>query len=312
MSRLFGPVNSRRLGLSLGVDLIPPKTCTFDCIYCEVGRTTHLTLKRQPCAVRAIIREIQEYFQKSHIPPDFVTLAGSGEPTLNAGIGEIIAAIKALTQIPVAVLTNGALLHQAEVRRELRDADVVLPSLDAAREGAFRRLNRPAPGLTLETILAGLKTFRKEHRGQIWLEVMLLKGINDGEGELAALKREIAAIAPDRVQLNTAVRPVVEADAQALERHELEGIAAYLGQKVEIIASFDRPGPAAAAVKDNAVVDMLSRRPMTARDLAQALGLPLPQVEKRLHRLQAAGLISQDLYQQEGFYRSEPQVHQGN
>jgi wyosine [tRNA(Phe)-imidazoG37] synthetase (radical SAM superfamily) len=309
MTHLFGPVNSRRLGLSLGVDLLPPKTCTFDCIYCEVGRTTHLTLERRPFHVEAIFREIREYFQNPPAAPDYITLAGSGEPTLNAGIGEIITAIKDATAIPVAVLTNGALLYQAEVQQALAGADVVLPSLDAAREETFRRINRPAPGLTLKMILVGLKSFRKEYPGQLWLEVMLLKGINDTDAELAALKREIAAIAPDKVQLNTAVRPVVENYAHALNRAEMEAIARHLGGDVEVIASFDRPYRKAAAAQDSEVVDMLSRRPMTARDLAEALGLPLPQVEKRLHRLQAAGLIFQNFYEHEGFYRSEPKVN---
>jgi len=172
MAHLFGPVNSRRLGLSLGVDIIPFKTCTFDCIYCEVGPTTHLTLERRPYAVDAIIQEVEEYFRKAHITPHFITLAGSGEPTLNVGIGKIIAAIKKISDVPVAVLTNGALLYQAEVRQALAAADVVLPSLDAAREETFRRINRPAPGLTLEMILAGLKAFRKEYGGQLWLEIL--------------------------------------------------------------------------------------------------------------------------------------------
>ncbi len=311
MAHLFGPVNSRRLGLSLGVDLIPPKTCTFDCIYCEVGRTTHLTLTRRPYAVDAIIQEVQEYFRKAQRTPDFVTLAGSGEPTLNLGIGKIIAAVKNISDIPVAVLTNGALLYQADVRQALAGADVVLPSLDAAREATFRRINRPAPELTLEMILAGLEAFRKEYGGQLWLEIMLLKGINDQEAELSALRREVEKIAPEKVQLNTAVRPVVETYAQPLSREEMSAIAAYLGEDVEIIAEFDRTSRVAAVVTDRVFVDMLSRRPMTAQDLAQALGLPLPQVEKRLHRLQAAGLISHDFYQQEDFYRSEPQVNLG-
>lgn len=308
MSYLFGPVNSRRLGRSLGVDVIPRKTCTFDCIYCEVGRTTDLTLKRRPFAGEAIVREIREYFQKAHIVPDFITLAGSGEPTLNMEIGPIIAAIKQLTDIPVAVLTNGALLWQEEVRRALAAADVVLPSLDAAREETFRRINRPAPGLNLDQVLAGLRAFRQEYAGQLWLEVMLLKGLNDQEPELAALKREIDRIAPDKVQLNTAVRPVAEAWARPLSWPELAAVAACLGEKAEIIASFSRPAPGSPdTVTDQAVVEMLARRPMTAPDLAQALGLPLPQLEQRLHRLQAAGLISQNTYQLKSFYQSKPQ-----
>jgi wyosine [tRNA(Phe)-imidazoG37] synthetase (radical SAM superfamily) len=308
MSHLFGPVNSRRLGLSLGVDVIPPKTCTFDCIYCEVGPTTHLTLKRRSYTVEAILREVREYFGQPHITPDFITVAGSGEPTLNLGIGQIIAGIKEISPIPVAVLTNGALLYEAEVRQALVAADVVLPSLDAAREETFRLINRPARGLTLGKLLAGLQAFRREYGGQLWLEIMLLQGINDDETELAALKREIGNIAPDKVQLNTAVRPVVEARARPLNYEEMEAVAAYLGEGAEIIAAFDRSSRGAPAVADRTLVDMLARRPMTARDLAQALGLPLTQVEKRLHRLQAVGLISQDIYQHEGFYRRAPQV----
>jgi len=195
------------------------------------------------------------------------------------------------------------------VRRDLSAADVVLPSLDAAREETFRRINRPAPGLTLEMIRGGLEVFRKEYRGQMWLEIMLLRGINDQEPELAALKKAIARISPDKVQLNTAVRPVVDACAQALNRDEMAAIAAYLGEGAEVIAAFDRASGAGVTVMDSAFVDMLARRPMTAKDLAQALGLPLVQVEKRLNRLQAAGLISQDFYQHEGFYRSQPQVN---
>jgi wyosine [tRNA(Phe)-imidazoG37] synthetase (radical SAM superfamily) len=307
MTHLFGPVNSRRLGRSLGVDAIPFKTCTFDCIYCEVGPTTDLTLERRPYAVDAIVQEIRAYFRQAHLPPDFITLAGSGEPTLNTGLAEIIAAIRGVTEAPVAVLTNGSLLYLAEVRRALARADVVLPSLDAAREATFRRLNRPHPDLTLKMILKGLKAFRRVYAGQIWLEVMLLKGVNDDEAELTALRREIAEITPDKVQLNTAVRPVVEAWARPLNREDMEAAAAYLGPGVEIIASFDQAGPAGAGLTDAALVEMLARRPMTARDLAQALGVPLPQVEKRLHRLQAAGLVSRDVYQEEGFYRRAPQ-----
>lgn len=307
MTHLFGPVNSRRLGMSLGVDLIPPKTCTFDCIYCEVGRTTDLTLQRRPYAADVIIREIQDYFQPDRIKPDFITLAGSGEPTLNAEIKQIITAIKQISAIPVAVLTNGALLYQPEVRQSLALADVVLPSLDAGRESTFQRINRPAAGLTLAMLLSGLKAFRREYPGQIWLEVMVLKGINDNEAELKALKREIAAIAPDKVQLNTAVRPVTDARAKPLNREEMAGIAAYLGEGAEVIAASERSSPGFAAATDRALVDMLARRPMTARDLAQALGMALAQVEKRLHRLQTKGLISQEFHRKEDFYRSKPQ-----
>lgn len=305
MTHLFGPVPSRRLGRSLGVDLVPPKTCTYDCIYCEVGPTTRLTLERLEWEADAILGEIDAYLEEAPLLPDFITLAGSGEPTLNAGIESLIAAVKERTQIPVAVLTNGALFFLPEVRRSLARADVVLPSLDAAREKTFRRINRPAPGLTLERLLSGLRDFRREFQGQVWLEVMLLKGLNDTEEELAALKREIARLHPDKVQLNTAVRPVVESFALALDREEMAAAAAFLGSAAEVIAHFERRPARPGALPDDAFLQMLARRPMTAKDLALALGVPLDQVRRRLKRLHTAGLVSRDLYRHQGFYRSE-------
>jgi wyosine [tRNA(Phe)-imidazoG37] synthetase (radical SAM superfamily) len=285
------------------VDLVPPKTCTYDCLYCEVGPTTHLTQKRRSYQVAGIIREIKDYLRDSEVALDFLTITGSGEPTLNLGLKEIIAAIRALTTVPVAVLTNGSLLYLPEVRRDLAQAQVILPSLDAAREETYRRINRPLPGLTLEQLVFGLKALRREFAGQIWLEILLLKGLNDTEAELTALRQKIKDLAPDKVQLNTAVRPVVEDAAQPLTAEEMAGVAAFLGEGVEVIAGFDRTSATRKSIGDADFIETLSRRPMTARDLAQVMGLPLAQVEKRLERLQAAGLITRDLYHQEGFYR---------
>ncbi len=303
MAHLFGPVPSRRLGRSLGVDLIPPKTCPYDCIYCEVGPTTRQTCTRFPYQTETIIRELANHLQDATPEPDIITLAGSGEPTLNLGLGRIITAIKAMTEIPVAVLTNGALLYLPEVRRELAAADVVLPSLDAARAETYQAINRPLPELTLDLLLAGLTAFRREYRGQIWLEVMLLAGLNDTDAELEPLRRLLGDLAPDKIQLNTAVRPVVEASARPLERAEMEAVAAYLGGPVEVIASFTRGDIVGAPREDEEFVEMLSRRPMTAADLAKALGLPLVQVVARLKRLQDSGRISHDRYQDQEFYR---------
>ncbi len=275
MAHLFGPVPSRRLGRSLGVDLIPPKTCPYNCIYCEVGPTTRQTRRRFSYRTEAIIEELADYLKDPGPNPDVITLAGSGEPTLNLGLGRIIREIKAMSPIPVAVLTNGALLYLPEVRRELAAADVVLPSLDAAREETYRAINRPLPELSLESLLEGLTSFRREYRGRIWLEVMLLKGLNDTEAELTLLRRALQEIAPDKIQLNTAVRPVVEAAARPLDQEEMEAAAAFLGGPVEVIASFSRADIAGGQCQDEDFVEMLSRRPMTAPDLAQALGLPL-------------------------------------
>ena len=297
MAHLFGPVPSRRLGRSLGVDLIPPKTCPYDCIYCEVGPTTCQTRERFSFQTEDIIEELADYLKDPGVRPDVITLAGSGEPTLNLGLGRIIREIKAMSPIPVAVLTNGALLYDPEVRRELAAADIVLPSLDAARAETYAAINRPLPELSFESLLDGLTAFRREYQGQIWLEVMLLKGLNDTEAELTLLRRALQKIAPDKIQLNTAVRPVVEDAARPLNQAEMEAAAATLGGPVEVIASFSRADIAGSPRQDDDFVEMLSRRPMTAPDLAQALGLPLVQVVARLKRLQDSGRISHNRYQ---------------
>jgi wyosine [tRNA(Phe)-imidazoG37] synthetase (radical SAM superfamily) len=304
MSHLFGPVPSRRLGLSLGVDLVPPKTCTFDCLYCEVGRTTDLTQTRRPYRVAEIIRELEDYLQNPPGPLDYVTMAGSGEPTLNLGLREIIAAVKNLTKTPVAILTNGSLFYLPEVRAAVADADVILPSLDAGREETFQRMNRPHPGLSLDLVVSGLKAVRREFAGPIWLEILLLKGLNDKEEELTAIKHLLRELAPDKVQLNTAVRPVADKSALALTQEEMEAVADFLGGGAEVVAAAHRLSPERLAVKDRDLIEMLARRPMTAVDLAQALGFPLAQVRERLGRLAKSGLVHRDVHQDQDFYRS--------
>lgn len=307
MSFLFGPVPSRRLGRSLGVDLVPSKTCCFDCIYCEVGPTTHLTVSRRAFMdPRAILTELEASLRDNPAAPEVITLAGSGEPTLNAGLGEIIAGIKEMTHLPVALLTNGALLYLPEVRREAARADLVLPSLDTAREETFRRLNRPHPRLSLAWIISGLKAFRREFAGRLWLEVMLLWGVNDMEAELAALRREMAAIRPDKVQLNTAVRPVVEDWAKPLSPEEMAWAAAFLGEEVEveIIAASGGGSAVPLQLSDEACLEMLARRPMTARDLAQALGVAPEEMTARLAALVRRGLVQQEQHYHEAFYRT--------
>jgi wyosine [tRNA(Phe)-imidazoG37] synthetase (radical SAM superfamily) len=304
MSHLFGPVPSRRLGLSLGVDLVPPKTCTFDCLYCEVGRTTHLTRRRQPYRVKEIIGELEDYLASPPAALDYVTMAGSGEPTLNLGIREIIAAVKSLTDTPVAVLSNGSLFYLPEVRADVAGADVILPSLDAGREETFRRINRPHPGLSLDLVVSGLKALRREYTGQIWVEIMVLKHLNDQEEELSALKALLRELAPDKVQLNTAVRPVADRDAQPLTQEEMEAVARFLGEGTEVVAASRQISPERLAIKDRDVLDMLARRPMTAGDLAQALGISLAQVRERLGRLLKSGLVSRDMHREQDFYRS--------
>lgn len=305
MKYLFGPVPSRRLGLSLGVDLIPPKTCPFDCIYCEVGPTTAKTrARREYIPAGAIMAELDEYFRGASPRPDYVTLAGSGEPTLNSGLGRIIARLKEITSAPVAVLTNGALLPDPEVRREILLADVILPSLDAVTPELFQAINRPVAGLTAADLIAGLKALREEYTGQIWLEILLLRRLNDTPEELAGLKQALTLIQPDKVHLNTAVRPVVEDYALPLSPAELAGVAEFLGERAEVIASFGSSRHPKFELSDADFLATLARRPQTAGDLAQVLGLPVVAVLKRLDYLIKAGRVAPATHQNQTFYHT--------
>ncbi len=304
MKYLFGPVPSRRLGLSLGVDLIPRKTCSFDCIYCEVGRTTHKTLsRREYFPTAAICAELRDFWQRREATPDFITLSGSGEPTLHVGIREIITYLKENFPVPVAVLTNGSLLYQPEVRRDLQRADVVLPSLDAVSPEVFQAINRPVPALTITQIIDGLKRFREEYSGQLWLEILFLQGLNDTDTELARLKAVTADLNPDKIHLNTAVRPGPEPErAVPLSAAALEKIARYFGPPAEVIAGFEA-APAAFPLTDDDLLATLARRPQTARDLAEVLGRSEAEVLPRLKELCRRGLLKALTHQGQIFYQ---------
>ena len=203
MKAVFGPVPSRRLGQSLGIDPVPFKTCNWNCVYCQLGRTAPFTLERREYVSRTeILEQVQEVLA-SHAPGeiDWITLVGSGETCLHSELGWLINAVKQETEIPVAVITNGSLLHLSEVRYELQAADAVLPSLDAANERLYRKINRPHRSLTLDMLIGGLKAFRAEYRGQLWVEVMLIKDLNDGERDLQALAAVLEQVQADEIHL---------------------------------------------------------------------------------------------------------------
>ncbi len=304
---IFGPVPSRRLGRSLGVDLVPYKTCTFDCIYCDLGRTTHKTVSRQSyVSPEEIQRELDLALSGLAKKPDYITLSGSGEPTLNQNIGEIIRSIKDLTSIiPLAVLTNGSLLFQEEVRNSLLDADVVLPSLDAVTPFLFEHINRPHPSLKIEEIISGLIRFRNRYRGQIWLEILFCRGVNDGNEEVDKFKKVIEKIQPDRVQLNTPFRPPAEDFAFPLTSTKLEPIRKKLGGKAEIISEFAGPlGGGLDSVKDVEIINLVKRRPCTAEDISRALGLRMDEVVKHLDHLTKTGAIRYRMFEHRCYYEN--------
>lgn len=292
---IFGPVPSRRLGMSLGVDLVPKKVCSLDCVYCEVGKTTKLTIERKEYILYdKVTTELEHYFANNP-DPDYITFSGSGEPTLNSRTGDVLKFIKKNKPgIPVAVLTNGTLLYDKKVREELMDANVVLPSLDAATEPTFRKINRPAPELTVDKYIQGIIDFRKEFKGQIWLEIFIVPGYNDNKTDLDALKKAILDIQPEHVQLNTLDRPGTVADIHAASRQDLNKIVDYWGLKnVEIIAAAPERKNILSYRKDaeEAIVGTIARRPCTVDDLVKILGLHINEINKYLDVLEAEGKI---------------------
>jgi len=303
---IFGPVPSRRLGRSLGIDLVPYKTCTFDCIYCDLGRTTHKTTSRQSyVTLGEIKKELELTLPVLDKKPDFITLSGSGEPTLNNNIGEIIQGVKKITSIPVAVLTNSSLLSLNEVRKDLSGADVVLPSLDAITPTLFEYINRPHTSLRIEETISGLIQFRKQGEGQIWLEILFCRGVNDGNEEVENFKGIIEKIQPDRVQLNTPVRPPAEDFAFPLTLGQLEKIRERLGDKAEIIPEFTAPlGEEFNSVKDAEILNLIKRRPCTTEDISKALGLRIDEVVKHLDHLTKTGAIRYRMYEHRCYFEN--------
>lgn len=300
---VFGPVASRRLGRSLGVDLVPFKTCTYDCIYCQLGRTTCQTVQRRAWVpVEAVLEQLK---RKLASRPDYITLSGSGEPTLHAGLGELIERIRRLTQTPVAVLTNGSLLWQPQVRAEVALADVVLPSLDAGDESLFQAVNRPHPQITFARLVSGLEQFRREFSGQYWLEVMLLEGHTALPAHVRTIAELVRRLRPDRVQLNTAVRPPAETFAVPVPRARLMELARLFEPKAEVIAEYRRHRHASRSeASPQAILELLRRRPCTLEDLAEGLGTNPAQLVKALDALQATGRVEAERHGPALFYRA--------
>ncbi|MDY6974270.1 MAG: radical SAM protein [Thermodesulfobacteriota bacterium] len=292
MSYVFGPVRSRRLGLSLGVDLIPKKTCSFDCLYCQVGRTSFKTIETKTFIhASGVVKEVAKRLLKG--APDVITLAGSGEPTLCSEIDRVIASIKEMTDIKVAVLTNGSLFWREEIRRRVLKADIIMPTLCTAFEHTFRRIHRPHSQLDLGAVVNGLKHLRRNYRGQLLLEVVFLAGINDSENEVEGLKTLIDQIIPEKIHLNTVVRPPSDPGALPLDRKRLEAIETFLGPRAEIVAEV--PPVAVGAGKETSsaidLLDVVKRRPLTPADMATTLKLSLEEVEDILKGLLIKGLI---------------------
>jgi len=294
MSQIFGPVPSRRLGFSLGIDTVPYKTCSLDCIYCQLGKTTNKTIERKEyISCEDILPEIEEILLKQKERIDYITFSGSGEPTLNPKIKTMINSIKKLASIPIAVLTNGTLLFQPETREELMEADLVIPSLDAISEEVFKKVNRPHHSLKIDKIIDGLSTFSQEFKGKIWLEIMIVKGINDSPQEIKRMTEVIEKIKLDKIQLNTVVRPPTEEFAQPVNLENLKKIKRTLGEKCEIIAGFKRPNQEFYNKDiEKGILTMVKRRPVTLLDISRSLGIHQNEAIKYLNILEKEDQIS--------------------
>ncbi len=287
---VFGPVPSRRLGRSLGIDLVPFKTCTYDCIYCQLGNTTCKTVERKEWVPLDDV--LEELGNKLSSKPDYITLSGSGEPTLHSRCDELIDRIKAMTDVPVAVLTNGSLLWKKEVRSQLTKADLVIPSLDAGDEAVFRLVNRPHRDIPFEKMLAGLVDFRLEFQGDYWLEVFVLDVHSASKVEFAQLVKWVDLIGPDRVQLNTVTRPPAEDFAIGVSPQRLAELATMFDPPAEVIADFRSiHGQAEFAAGQEDIQDLLRRRPCSVEDIANGLGMHRNEVVKHVEHLSAEGLL---------------------
>lgn len=279
MNYVFGPVPSRRLGQSLGIDTIPLKTCNWNCVYCQLGRTQPVIHKREEYFPPAdILAEVQQALA-AHRPGeiDWITFVGSGEPTLHASIGWLIEQVKALTDIPVAVITNGSLLYDPLVRHELAPADALLPTLDAGTSTLYRRINRPHPAATFQRLVTGLTDFRREYSGQLWVEVMLVRGLNDTEQALQDIANILRRVEPDEIHISLPTRPPAETWVQPADEEGILRALSILGEVARVLhpaaGNFDLSGHATLA---DAVIHIITRHPMRQDELERSLQQAAP------------------------------------
>ena len=294
MKYVFGPVPSRRLGRSLGIDptpaselsdkprerpvspAIPRKICNWNCVYCQLGRTRPFaTTRTRFFCPSAMFEELEGVLaSESGDAADWITFVGSGEPTLNRDLGTLIRGVKSMSEKPVAVITNGSLLSLPEVRRELSKADAVLPTLDAGTPDLFRRVNRPPADLTFRRHLGGLMSFREIFSGNLWLEIMLIEGLNDDAEALSDIAKAIAEIRPDEVHLVLPTRPPAEPWVRPTSAEGVLRAQAILGTAAPVTHPDQRYGEFGATSEtdpETAAAEILSRHPMTDEELRKAL-----------------------------------------
>jgi wyosine [tRNA(Phe)-imidazoG37] synthetase (radical SAM superfamily) len=291
---IFGPVPSRRFGRSLGVDLTPYKTCSLDCVFCQLGRTTNKTINREEyVSTEAVIQEIDEWM-KTGEEADYITLSGSGEPTLHSHFGEVLRFIRDGSSIPAVLLTNGTLLYLPEVRDAASHADIVKISLSAWDQASYGLVNRPHPQLKFDQLVEGQKAFRRQFRGELWMEVFLVQGLNSTPSDVSRIASLAGEIKPDRIQLNTAVRPPAEGFAKPLSMDRMLSLCHLFHPNAEVIAEFKLEKDSKMQINKETVLSMLRRRPCTASQIASGFGMHINEVSKYLGNLMRSGQIREE------------------
>lgn len=291
---LFGPVPSRRLGRSLGVDLIPFKTCTMDCTFCQLGET--------PCAVsergdyvpmQDVLAELSQW-QEQNGAADHITLAGSGEPTLHEHFGDVFRWAKAHTDTATVLLTNGTLMHDPDVRADAVLADKVKVTLSAWDEISFQQIHRPAQGVTFELLVKGEQAFRREYLGELSVEVFIIDGVNSRFSKVRKIAEVVKSINPDRIDINTAVRPPAVPGVSASPEEHLQGIAEIFGPNASVTASFKKLGPQSLEISEDALLSLIRRHPASCRQLAEEFNMPEDKMFRTLKGMVTAGLLLEE------------------
>lgn len=286
---LFGPIISRRLGLSLGVDLVPYKVCSLDCVYCEVGETTDLVIDRKAFIdTQEIIKELSDFLPK-HPKIDFITFSGAGEPCLNSNIEEVIYEIKRLwPQYHLALITNSTFMYDKKLCEALLNCDLILPSLDAVSREAFEKINRPHRDLDPQIMIDSLVEFRKIYKGQIWLEIFFLEGINDTEYELFLLKKACERIQPDRIQINALDRPgAVDWVKKVSDERLMQILEFFKPLPVEIVArlEYERTMPQSYLEEENIILNAIKNQAYSLPEISKLLGLHYNTVQRHIRVL---------------------------
>jgi wyosine [tRNA(Phe)-imidazoG37] synthetase (radical SAM superfamily) len=290
---VYGPVPSRRFGLSLGIDPLEPKRCCYDCVYCQQGRTTDLSSTRlDDRPVDEIVHDVERALERGPTP-SVLTIAGSGEPLLYLSLEELIRRLRDVSGLPVVLLTNGALLDDMDARRAAAAADIVCPSLDAGDPDTFRKINRPHPDIRHEGMVEGLHALASESTGRYLLEVFIARGVNDSPEHVEKLVRIARSIAPDAIQLNTAVRPSPGRQGLALDADEMASLASRFGPTAEVIAAREPVHARRSSALPRDVLSVLERRPCTSSELAAALGIDAGDLDRTLKDLGRTGAVEQ-------------------